>query len=441
MFIISFLNTYVFGALVPIFLILLGLFFGIRLKLFHILHPIKLIKSLFYKEKSQGVSSIKAVSLALAGTLGVGNMVGVASAIALGGFGAVFWMWISAFVAMILKYSEIVLAMLYRKFDKQGRPYGGAMYYIKECFKNNKFGVLLASIFAFLCVVNSLSMGSMIQVSASASAAKGIFGIPKYALGLLFAILTVFAMKKGTSGVLGFTNKLVPFMTLGFFVLSLAVVMKRPKDATEAFVLICENAFSLKSGASGVFGFLISKQLRYGTMRGILSNEAGCGTAPAAHAVSSNNSPARQGVWGIFEVFADTIVLCTMTALAIIIGRNGVDFKSTDYMMMTVDAYCYVLGDFAGWFICVSVILFGLATVLCWGYYGMESFDYLFKRSVGKKLFIALYSASVFTGAVLSSNVIWEIADLCIGAMTLINLTVLLMMNKEIKRETEIYFG
>ncbi|MBQ2308765.1 MAG: alanine:cation symporter family protein, partial [Clostridia bacterium] len=175
---------------------------------------------------------------------------------------------------------------------------------------------------------------------------------------------------------------------------------------------------------------------RYGTMRGILSNEAGCGTAPAAHAVSDCKIPARQGVWGILEVFVDTILLCTLTAIVIIIGFGSVD-ASGDYMMITLNAYRASLGSAAGYFIAIAVLLFGLATVLCWAHYGMECLEYFSRRKSVKKGFIFLYTASVLLGSVVSTDLIWEAADLFIGVMTFINLSVIVLMSREVREETE----
>lgn len=434
----EFLNKYIFGVGIPVFLILAGLFYCFRLRFFHFFHPIRTIKSLRSDNRKGGVSSVSALSLALAGTLGVGNMVGVASAIVLGGFGAVFWMWVSALIAMILKYAEIVLAMKYRKYDSDGRPHGAAMYYIKACFRG-RLGVILAAVFAVFCIFNAFSMGSMIQVSASANAMNGVFGVPQAAIGAIFALIALFVMLRGQSGILGVTEKLVPFMTGGFVILSLSVIIMRPTDALDAFGKIFSNAFSLRSGVAGVAGFLLSGALRYGTMRGILSNEAGCGTAPAAHAVSSCDEPARQGIWGIFEVFVDTILLCTMTAIVIIIGYDATD-PSGDYMLVTVDAYESVLGAPAGYFLAASVLLFGLATVLCWAHYGMEGIKYFSRSSTARYIFTVAYVCSVLLGAVISTDTIWEVADLSIGVMTAINITALLFMSREVKEETERYF-
>ena len=438
--VIDFFNEYVFGVGVPLILIFAGLFFCFKLKFFHFLHPIKIIKALKPEGGKGGVSSFGAMSLALAGTLGVGNMVGVASAIALGGFGSIFWMWVSAIVAMILKYAEIVLAMRHRRFDAEGRPYGAAMYYISDALGKGKLGRVVASAFACLCIFNAISMGGMIQVNSAANAINGVFGVPPIIVGIVFGVITVWTSVRGRDGILAVTEKLVPFMTVGFLLLSVAVICIYPQRTLNAFSLIFENAFSVKSGAAGVLGFLLSSSIRYGTMRGILSNEAGCGTAPAAHAVSSCKIPAKQGAWGIFEVFVDTILLCTLTAIVIIVGFDGVDV-SGDFMMMTVNAYTTLLGDFSGYFIAISVLLFGLATVLCWAHYGIVSVKYLSARRFAIPIFIAIYSTAICFGSVISSSVIWDGADLSIGAMTVINVAILIKLSGEVKSETESYFG
>ena len=435
---ISFINKYFFGIGIPFLLMGAGIFYCIRLKFFHFLHPIKVLRS-FKSERSGGVSSLKAMMLALAGTLGVGNMVGVASAIALGGFGAVFWMWVSALIAMILKYAEIVLAMLYRKYDEGGRPYGAAMYYIRACFRG-RLGAALAGIFAVFCIINAFSVGSMIQVNAAAEAMNGVFGTPPIVIGLIFAAITLVAILRGSTGILALTEKLVPLMTLGFTVISVAVIVMRPSDALAAIEKIFSNAFSFQSGAAGVSGFLLSGAIRYGTMRGILSNEAGCGTAPAAHAVSSCREPARQGTWGIFEVFVDTILLCTLTAIVIIIGYDAID-PSGDFMMMTVAAYESVIGRAAGYFLAIAVMLFGLATVLCWAHYGEVGVNYFSRRAGVRRAYKLIYSLCVFLGALVSTDVLWESADLSIGTMSAINICALLLMSGRVKRETEEYFG
>lgn len=437
------INRYVLGAVVPMLLIFGGIFFCFKLRFFFIRYPRKLIKVLCDKRVGEKTPSFRALTLALAGTLGVGNIVGVSAAIFMGGFGAVFWMWVSALCAMVLKYAEIVLAMCHRRYGKDGKGHGAAMYYIKDCFSSRgmkRVGVLLAAVFALFCIINSITMGSVIQSNAVVGALDGVFSIPPAVTGACLSAVALFLVRKGGEGMARFTEKLVPFMTLGYVILSLAVLILRADCLGEAFLKIFEEAFSFDAGVYGVGGFLLSKAVRFGTMRGLVSNEAGCGTAPAAHAVSDCKEAAKQGVFGIFEVFVDTILLCTLTALVVIVSYGDVSRFGENFIMMTIGAYEAVLGGFASYFMSISVLCFGFATIVCWAHYGIESVDYLTKKRFAKPLFIAVYCLSVFAGAFAASEWIWQSADLAIGVMTVINVPVLFLCGKEIKDETDRFF-
>ena len=441
---LEWLNEYIFGVSVPVILICAGVFYGMRLGWFHLRHTVRIFRVLTERGSGSGTSSARALSLALAGTLGVGNIVGVSAAIASGGFGAIFWMWVSAFFAMILKYAEIVLALRYRRYDACGRPHGAAMYYIKAFIDRcgyKTLGSVAAGIFALLCIANSVTMGSVIQINAIVSAGDGVLGIPPMLCGAALALITFFIIGKGSERIVSITSGLVPLMTLGYLVLSVAVLALRAERIPYAFGMIFSQAFEADSAIGGIGGFLLSDKLRYGAMRGLVSNEAGCGTSPAAHAVSNEKSPAKQGVWGIFEVFADTILLCTVTALVVIVSYDAADAASGDHMMMTLNAYSAVLGDAAAYFMTAAVLCFGFATIVCWAHYGMESVAYLSERLAAKKIFILVYCASVFVGACSSSEIIWQVADLAIGAMTLINVIVICMMSKEVREETQLWLG
>ena len=437
---IELLNEYALGIAVPMGLVLIGIFYCIKLRFFHIRHPILLIRSLFEKSGDSGTSPFRAVMLALAGTLGVGNIVGVASAVYLGGAGAVFWMWVSALCAMILKYAEIVLALLYRRRDKNGEFYGGAMYYIRDIFakrKSEALGALLASVFAVFCIINAVSMGSMIQSNAISGAIEGVWNISPVAVGVALSVLTLVVISRGTGGILKLTDLLVPVMSLGYFVLSMAIIVKNSSALPSVMRDIVGSAFSARSAASGVLGFLLSGSLRYGAMRGLLSNEAGCGTAPAAHAVSNTDCAAKQGIWGIFEVFVDTIVLCSMTAFVLLLGYDSAAEHGGNFIMMTFSAYSHFLGDAAEIFMCIAVIFFGFATIACWAHYGFAGVRYFSESAVAKKAFTVIYCVSVLAGAVMSTDAIWQTADLAIGVMTVINLFALVYASDEVRSETE----
>ena len=434
---LEWINGYLLGWGVPFMLCFAGILYGIRLRFFHILRPRRIVSVLLGGRGEGARSSLRSLCLALAGTLGVGNLVGVASAICLGGAGAVFWMWISALCAMLLKYGEILLAMTHRRWDGT-RWHGSAMHYIRDHLRGKGhplFAKLLGCVFALLCVVNALTMGSMIQVHAIGEAMDGVMGISPWAVGGILALVTFLLLRGGTERILSASAKLVPLMTAGYLLLSVAALVARRDAIPSVFREIFQDAFTPNAAVGGVGGFLLGKGVRYGCMRGLLSNEAGCGTSPMAHATTEGGEPAAQGIWGIFEVFADTILLCTVTALVIL--SSGVPRVGEDYMMVTIRAYASILGDGASYFLALSVLLFGFATVICWGHYGTECVSDLSPSQGFGRLFRFLYPLSVFLGAWWSARGIWEIADLALGLMTLIHLPILLSMSGEVKRVTD----
>ena len=436
------INGILSGILVPTVLILAGLFYAFRLRCFHLTRPRAVLRGLRSDGTSGGISSGKAVTLALAGTLGVGNIVGVSSAIYMGGFGAVFWMWISALVAMLLKYAEIVLAMRHRRTDGDGKPLGSAMYYITDFFGSlgfRRLGRAVATVFAAVFLLNALTMGSMLQANAISGALDGVMGISPAVSGAALCLFTLFCIKKGTGGIIKATNFLVPLMSAGFIVISAAVIARNFSTLDDAFRLIFSSAFCFDAALGGVGGFAFMRAVRYGVMRGLVSNEAGCGTAPTAHALASCQSPARQGMWGIFEVFADTILLCTLTALCVILEYGAALEHGGNYMMMTVSAYASALGNSASVFICVAVLCFGVATVICWAHYGSVCVSFLCGSVTAKKIFVFIYSLCVLGGALVSSELAWQLSDFAMGIMTLINLSVIVFMWREVKEETELY--
>ncbi|MBE6667556.1 MAG: sodium:alanine symporter family protein [Ruminococcaceae bacterium] len=427
---LEWVNAYLLGTAVPVMLIAVGIYFGFALKWFHILHPIRTASVAL---GGGGRSAFKALCLALAGTLGVGNIVGVAAALTMGGSGAVFWMWVSAFFAMILKYAETVLTIRHRRIGKGGEPEGAAMYYIEDCFeRRRKKGKLLAVGFAFLLVLNALTMGSVIQIGAVADAMLSAFSVPKLLCSSIIAAVTLILMCRGRESVMGATEKIVPLMTLGYFIISVWALILRAERIPSAFADIFEGAFSGRAVAGGAVGFLANKALRFGAMRGLISNEAGCGTSPMAHSEADCDG-AVQGVFGIFEVFVDTIILCTVTALVILVSNVSLD---GEFMAITIGAYSDILGSGAGLFLAIGVLFFGFATVLCWSQYGIRGGEYLLGKS-GKRLFVFLYTAAMAVSGYFCGDTVWQIADLSIGGMTVINICVLILMSKEIKEESK----
>lgn len=427
------------GGAVPMLLMGSGAFFLLYLRALPLRRPIQMIRSMMTPTQGSGVSPFRAVMLALAGTLGVGNIVGVANALFLGGPGSILWMWVSALFAMILKYAEILLAVSHRRRDSHGFL-GGAYYYIRDAFfshRMTKCAVFFSSLFALLMTVNALSMGCVIQINAVSSAAQGVMGISPWITGTVLLLLTLPVLLRGSRGISRLTEGLVPAMTVGYLLLSAAVLILKRDSLGPAMASILENAFGGKEIAGGVLGFLTSRALQTGTMRGLLSNEGGCGTAPTAHASANAKSPADQGIWGIFEVFVDTILLCTLTALVILVSYEEVSHLGSDGVMMTIRAYSLVLGGWAEVFFCIAILCFGYATVLCWSGYGLESVSFLSPKKRYRYLYYLLVGGCIVSGAIIAPDRVWILADFSIATLTTLNLLTLILMRREIREETD----
>ncbi|MBE6585101.1 MAG: alanine:cation symporter family protein [Ruminococcaceae bacterium] len=430
---------------VPFLLLGTGFFYIFKLRGFYLLHPFKTFRKLFVHPKGSGSSSWRALAMALAGTLGVGNIVGVATALYLGGAGSIFWMIFSALIAMVLKYAEICLAMRHRRYRSNGEPIGGAPYYICGILKSRglpQMGRIMGGVFALLCLVNTFTMGSMLQSNAAASAMREGFGLQPWLTGSILALLTLIVSLGGARRIASVTEKIVPLMTVGFLGLCLWVLILRYDRILPSVYNIFHSAFSLGSMGGGIIGFITSQGFRYGIMRGLVSNEAGCGTAPMAHATSSSNSPATQGIFGLVEVFVDTILLCSITALAILVSDIEITSLGNDGVRIAKEAFASVLGPWAGTFFSVAVLSFGVATILCWCHYGATSLYVLtgknpFRARIGAMIFSVLFSFSVLLGALSTPDGVWVWADIALGSMTILNLAILLLAHKEVMLESE----
>lgn len=428
----------------PICLFGVGLFYILRLRGFYLLHPIRCVRLLFGGRREAGISPFRALTVALAGTLGVGNIVGVASALYFGGAGAVFWMLVSALAAMVLKYAEITLAVRHRRTDEAGQPVGGAPYYMEDGMRGlglPRPGRLLAVVFSLLCLLNAITMGSLLQINAAASAMEEGFSVPPLVTGAAVAVLATVAALGGAKRISALTEKLVPFMTVGFLAVCIAVLVLRRERIPAAILSIWEDALHPKSAGAGVLGYLTAGGVRFGVMRGLVSNEAGCGTAPMAHAAADTDSPARQGLFGLVEVFVDTVLLCTVTALCILVSDSGPAAFGEDVTRTAGAAFSSVLGEWAGGFFALSILLFGVATVICWAHYGMTCAGYLMRsprsRRTAQGVYTVLLAASLTVGSVAAPSFAWSLADAAIAVMTLLNLLMLTVMHKEVKAETE----
>lgn len=421
--IINFLNDRVFGALLPFLLIGAGIYFCIRLRFFHFLHPIRSARMMLKKDETQtGEGPVRALLLALAGTLGVGNITGVALAISVGGAGAVFWMWVSAAAAMIIRYAEIVLALDSRKYE-DGEFHGAAMYYI-ESGVGGSAGKIFALIFGVLCLLCSFFIGGIIQSSVISESFHEIFSISKTASGIFVGALAFFVIIGGAKKISAITMSLVPFMTVLYVLISIVAILSSFGGMGEVLKSIFSQAFRFEGAGAGIFGFFASDAVRSGVSRGLISNEAGCGTAPMAHSTSGVSEPSRQGLLGIFEVFIDTVVLCSLTAFVILLNCDSIPTSDSDGMMTVISAFSAVFGRWAGVIISVCIFFFAFATIICWAYYGQSCVRYFSKKHT--RLYTILFCASLIGGAVLAPSFIWGATDVIIGAMTVINICALM---------------
>lgn len=405
------------------------------------------IGTLFSKDKKKSDSQhnltpFQAVSTALAGTVGTGNIAGVTGAIFVGGPGAVFWMWVSAFFGMMTKYAEIVLALKYRQTDEKGAHYGGPMYYIEKG-TGQKW---LAVIFALLGGIACFGIGNIAQSTEIAGAVQSLTGLDPLYTGIILAILTAIVVIGGVKRIGQVASYLVPFMAIFYIVAGLAIIALRISDVPAALASIFTQAFSLEPReiGGGVAGYTIMVSMQQGVARGVFSNEAGLGSAPMAHAASDTQEPVEQGMWGVFEVFVDTIVICTLTSMAILLsGVLEYDLSSfASNGAAAAAAFNAILpGTIGGTVLQISLLFFALSTILGWSYYGERCWGYLSNNNkVVNYIFKIAFVLMCIVGSVGSGALMWDISDTLNGMMAIPNLVGLLLLSGTVIRLTREYF-
>lgn len=421
-----FLSGYV---LVPL-LLLSGILMTIRLSAFFFFHPIKFFKDLLSSSKDGETSSFSALTTALAGTLGVGNISGVCAAIISGGPGALFWMVVSAFAVMSIKYAEVFLAVEFRMtlYNNEGRRFyrSGAPYYIREGLRPRlgKFSSALAVLFAVLLISNSLLTGTLVQVNAAASVSPFL---PRALVGALFGGIALFVVFGGMKRVGHFTSFLIPLLSAVFISMSLWIIIRNRQEVPRIMGEIMDDAFHFRAAKGGILGFLASRAVRFGVTRGIFSNEAGCGSSPTAHGAADSKSPHHQGCFGIFEVFCDTVVMCSLCGLVVLVtGASG-----TDGMALAIDGYG-AGGKLCSVLLSASILIFALSTVVCQCYYGTEALLFLSNSRFPRTVYHILVFAAAVWGSVISADLMWQIADLQISLMTVINTLAVLALSKRV---------
>lgn len=392
----------------------------------------------FHRKKNSGknVSPYQALCTALAATVGTGNLAGVAGAITIGGPGAVFWMWISALLGMMTKFAEAVLSVRYRVRNSDGEWVSGPMYMISNGMGSH--WKWLASIYCFFGVVASFGVGNATQINTVIGSIKSTvmsygmdvsFGLTVI-FGIILSVLITRILLGGAKRIGLIAEKLVPFAAIGYLILGALVLVFRAHAIPHAFASIIEGAFQPKAVTGGMLGSAFIA-LRVGTSRGVFTNEAGMGTAAIAHGSAYVNHPVEQGLMGIVEVFVDTIVICTMTALAILCSGIMIPYGTDNGIQLTIQAFCAVLGNWVSIPITVGLCCFAIATVLGWGLYGLRCAQYLFGENVWKK-FVYLQAVMVVLGAVLQTDTVWMLAEIVNGLMAIPNLIALAYLSPEL---------
>ncbi len=450
-------NGVVWGVPALALLAFVGVLMTVLTKVFqvsHIGHWFKKTIGAVFKDKQvtthtkdKSISQFQSLCTALAATVGTGNIVGVAGAILAGGPGAVFWMWIMAFLGMMTNYSENVLGIYYRRRNSKGEWSGGAMYYLRDGLGSRKncktLGKVLAGLFAFFCLVASFGIGNMTQVNSISGNLDAVFGIPTWVTGLVIMILVGLVVVGGLKRIAAVTEKIVPFMVILYMVGTIAIFFINISHVGAVFSSIFKGAFAMESAAGGIVGFGIKKAVELGMKRGVFSNEAGLGSSVMVHSNSNVREPVKQGMWGIFEVFADTIVVCTLTAFAILSSglidlSTGKAIQELDNATLVSSVFDKQFGFVGSAFIAVSIALFAFSTVLGWSHYGTKACEYLLgeKRTIPYRILFVLL---VFGGATMGNNLAWDLADTFNGLMMIPNLIGVIVLSGEVAKITKNY--
>ena len=458
----GFVNNIVWGWPALILLAFVGILMTVLTKVFqisHIGHWVKNTIGAIFKDKSvtghtkdKSISQFQSLCTALAATVGTGNIVGVCGAIIVGGPGAVFWMWLIAFFGMMTNFSENVLGIYYRRKNNVGEWSGGAMYYLQDGLGSKKgcktIGKVLAVLFSIFCLLASFGIGNMTQVNSISGNMQSVFGVPTWVTGIVILIAVGLVVIGGIKRIAAVTEKIVPFMVIIYMIGTIAILFVHITKVPAVFSAIFKSAFAFKAAGGGIVGYGIKLAIEQGMKRGVFSNEAGLGSSVMVHSNSNVKEPVVQGMWGIFEVFADTIIVCTLTAFAVLssglvdleTGVTVTEFAGTAItkanLMSTV--FGNQFGSIGSGFIAIAIMLFAFSTVLGWNHYGTKAWEYLFgtKTTI---IYRAIFVVAVFGGAVMGDNLAWDLADTFNGMMMIPNLIGVLVLSPLVVKITKNY--
>nr|WP_294669212.1 sodium:alanine symporter family protein [uncultured Blautia sp.] len=447
-------NNFIWGVPAMVCIFGVGLYLSIRtgfLQIRKFPYAIKTTLGRIFRKRdaSDGaITPFQAVCTALAATVGTGNIAGVAGAIAIGGPGAIFWMWVSALFGMCTKFAEVTLAVHYREINGNGELVGGPMYYIKNGL--GKKWNWLAYLFASFGVLTVFGTGNATQVNTITTAinsallnyhiiSENAVSTSNLIIGIVIAILIAMILLGGIKRIGQVTEKLVPFMALLYIVLGLGVIIMNIQNIPSVFASIFRGAFQPSAVTGGIIGSMFLS-LKKGVSRGIFSNEAGLGTGSIAHACADTKKPVKQGMFGIFEVFTDTIVICTLTALVILCSGVPINFGEAAGAELTISGFTSTYGSWVSIFTAIAMCCFAFSTALGWGLYGARCIEFLFSEKVIKP-FMVVYSLVAILGATANLGLMWSIAETFNGLMAIPNLIALFLLSGTVIRLTKEYFA
>ncbi len=446
--IIVWYNDYIGGYAVLFFLIPTGIYFIFKLRFLNVWalpHAIKIVAGKYDKKGDEGdVSHFKALTTALSATVGTGNIVGVSLAIYFGGPGAVFWMWVTGFLGMILKYTECTLSHKYRQFNTDGTVSGGPMYYMEIGLKHKlgKWAKVLALVFGAAAILASMGTGNMAQANSIANAFHHTYGIANWITGSVIAALTLLIIIGGLKRIADVTSYLVPIMAVLYFISAVVVIGANYQNIPHSFYIIFHDAFNGTAATGGFVGSTFMMTMIWGVRRGLFSNEAGQGSAPIAHAAAKTEYAAREGLVASLEPLVDTLIICTLTALLIIdtgAWNSGIQGVGMTVNAMNIGLARVGLPDIGNHIVTLGLFMFAFSTIIAWSYYGSRASIYLFgEKSV--KPYQILFGIFVFFGSVWGLDLVWHFVDMVITFMTIPNLIALLLLSPVVIKETKDYF-
>lgn len=396
--------------------------------------------------KAGDISPFSALTTSLASTIGTGNIVGVATAMVAGGPGALVWMWLSAAFGLATKFGECMLAVKYRTVNEKGEMAGGPMYTMKAGIKNRRAGAVLGWLFALFTVLASFGIGNMTQGNSISAALFSTFGVPAELTAVIASILVLIIVVQGIRAISAVSAVIVPVMAVFYLALGLIVIAGNIRNLPEGIAMIFRMAFSLRAAGGGLCGSITAsmlQSLRFGISRGVFSNEAGMGSAAVTAAAARSDSPVEQGYINMTGTFWDTLVICTVTGLAIacsgVLGTVGPDGAYLDGASLTIAAFSTVLGPPGGCFISVGITLFAFSTILGWEYQGEKAFEYLFRSRRFSLFYRAAFSLAVYVGCTQTLTVVWSFSDIANALMAVPNLICLLLLSREIAADAREY--